>query len=45
MNGERIVLAIQGDEWSEPPTALVILKRVLEERADGPNQGYEWAFG
>ena len=44
ITGERVAIAIGGDEWNEPATALLILKHVLEERADGPSQGYEWAF-
>jgi len=33
INGERIVHTIQGDDWNEPATAVVLLKHVLEERA------------
>ena len=44
MGGEHITLAISGEEWHEPTTALMVLKRTLEERADGPSRGYQWSF-
>jgi hypothetical protein len=44
VNGERIVLTIQGDAWTEPATAVLILKRVLEERATTTREGWTWDF-
>jgi hypothetical protein len=32
INGERVAIAMDGSEWDEPSTAVLILKRVLEER-------------
>jgi hypothetical protein len=43
-SGERIVLVIASSDWDEPTTAVTVLKRTLEQRADGPSEGYEWAF-
>jgi hypothetical protein len=33
IHGERVAIAMDGSEWDEPSTAVLILKRVLEERA------------
>jgi hypothetical protein len=32
LGGERTAIAMDGSEWDEPSTAVLILKRVLEER-------------
>jgi hypothetical protein len=44
MSGERVAIVIDGDEWNEPGTALLILKRVLEERAARASEGRTWDF-
>jgi hypothetical protein len=44
LSGERVAIAIQGSEWNEPSTALLILKRVLEERATRIREGWTWEF-
>jgi hypothetical protein len=43
MFGERVAVALEGDEWNEPATALLILRRVLQERADLA-AGHGWDF-
>jgi hypothetical protein len=40
--GERVVLAVEGDEWNEPTTAILILKRVLEERTVQATEARWW---
>jgi hypothetical protein len=40
--GESVAIAIEGDDWNEPATALLILKRVLEERARQSYEGRRW---
>jgi hypothetical protein len=40
--GERVAIAIHGGEWKEPSTAVVILKRVLEERAAMAREDRSW---
>lgn len=40
--GEQVAIAIHGDEWNEPSTAVVILKRVLEERAAMAREDRSW---
>jgi hypothetical protein len=44
LGGEKVAIAIEGDEWSEPVTAVLILKRVLEERAARTCEGWTWDF-
>jgi hypothetical protein len=44
VNGERIVLAIQGDDWDEPSSAVLVLKHVFEERAAMAREGWSWEF-
>ncbi len=44
MAGERVAIAIEGSEWNEPSTAVLILKRVLEERAAMTRDGQTWDF-
>jgi hypothetical protein len=44
MNAERVILAISGEEWNEPVTAVLILKRVLEERVARTGEGATWDF-
>jgi hypothetical protein len=44
MTGERVAIAVEGDEWNEPVTALLILKRVLEERAARTSESWTWDF-
>ncbi len=44
MAGERVAIAIEGGEWNEPSTAVLILKRVLEERAAMACEGWTWDF-
>jgi hypothetical protein len=33
LGAERTAIAIDGSEWDEPSTAILILRRILEERA------------
>jgi len=42
--GERVTIAIDGDEWNEQSTAVLILKRVVEERAAMASEGWKWDF-
>jgi hypothetical protein len=42
--GERSAIVLDPNEWSEPSTAVVILKRVLEERAAMAREGSTWDF-
>jgi hypothetical protein len=42
--GERVAIAMHGDEWNEPSTAVLILKRVLEERAAMAREDRGWDF-
>jgi hypothetical protein len=44
LGGERVAIAIEGNEWSEPVTAVLILKHVLEERAARTCEGWTWDF-
>jgi hypothetical protein len=44
LGGERTAIAIDGREWSEPSTAVLILRRVLEERAARTREGWTWDF-
>ena len=44
MTGERVAIVVDGDEWNEPATAVLILKRVLEERAASASEGRTWNF-
>lgn len=39
---ERVAIAMHGDEWYEPSMAVVILKRVLEERAAMAREDRSW---
>jgi hypothetical protein len=41
-SGERVAIAMEGSEWDEPSTAVVILKRILEERATMAREGRSW---
>lgn len=42
--GERTAIAIDGSEWDELSTAVLILKRVLEERAAMARERWSWDF-
>lgn len=42
--GEKVAIAIEGNEWNESATAVLILKRVLEERAARTCEGQTWDF-
>jgi hypothetical protein len=42
--GEQVAIAVHGDEWNEPSTAVLILKRVLEERAAMARGDRTWDF-
>jgi hypothetical protein len=45
ITGERVAIAMDGSEWSEPSTAVVILKRILQERAAMIcEEGRRWDF-
>lgn len=44
LGGEKVAIAIEGNEWNEPATAVLILKRVLEERAARTCEGWTWDF-
>ena len=44
LGGEQVSIAIEGSEWNEPATAVLILKRVLEERAARTCQDWTWDF-
>jgi len=39
---ERVAIAILGEDWNEPSTAVLILKRVLEERAAMAREDRSW---
>ena len=42
--GEQVAIAMHGDDWNEPSTAVLILKRVLEERAAMLREPRTWDF-
>ena len=42
--GERTAIAIGGNEWNEPSTAVLILKHVLQERAVMAREKRGWDF-
>jgi hypothetical protein len=44
LGGERTAIAIESSEWNEPSTAVLILRRVLEERAARTREGWTWDF-
>jgi hypothetical protein len=44
LGAERVAIAMHGDEWNEPSTAVLILKRVLEERAGMAREDRRWDF-
>jgi hypothetical protein len=44
LGGEKVAIAIEGNEWNEPAAAVLILRRVLEERAAGTCEGWTWDF-
>jgi hypothetical protein len=44
LGGEKVAIAIEGNEWNEATTAVLILKRVLEERAARTCEGWTWDF-
>ncbi len=44
LGGEQVAIAIEGNEWNEPATAVLILKRVLQERAATTCEGSTWDF-
>ena len=44
LNGEQVSIAIEGSDWNEPATAVLILKRVLEERAANTCESWTWDF-
>jgi len=44
LGAEQMAIAMHGDEWNEPSTAVIILKRVLEARAAMARDGQTWDF-
>jgi hypothetical protein len=44
LGGEKVAIAIGGNEWNGPATAVLILKRVLEERAPRTCEDWTWDF-
>jgi hypothetical protein len=39
INGERSAIVMDPDEWNEPSTSVVVLKRVMEERGAMAREG------
>jgi hypothetical protein len=44
LGGEQVAIAIEGDEWDQPATAILILKHVLAERAATTCESRTWDF-
>ena len=44
LGAERTAIAIDGSEWDEPSTAILILRRILEERAAMAREDRSWDF-
>ena len=44
IDGERIVLSMDNDAWNDPSLSLRVLKQVLRERTEEPNERLPWPF-
>ena len=45
IDGESVLLSMEGNAWEGPATAIQALKRALAERAGEASGAYTWDFG